>query len=219
MFETLCTRVYVDCGSFPNFSTKLLRVLLGAVGAVILIFIISSLLETFLRSELGGRAMKKKIQNLKNHYIICGYGSLGKAVAQTLEENAEPYVVIDLDKNVTDALREGDVPAVTGNALSEEKLKEAGLDRARVLISALGSDADNVFLTLTVKELNSEVVVGTRAYEEGAVGKLHSAGAEFIVMPEIVGGLELARELLEIDGETKERLVSRREGHAKKKAK
>jgi len=213
VFETLCTSVYVDCGNFPNVTTRLLRVLLGAFGAVVLIFIVSTLLETFLRTELGGRAMKKKIKNLKNHYIICGYGSLGKAVAQVLEENGEPYVVIELDKGVVDELRENDVLAVHGNALSAEKLKEAGLDHAKVVVSALGSDADNVFLTLTLKELNPRVLVGTRAFSEGTIGKLHSAGAEFIVMPEMIGGLELAKELLHIRDERGKKLVSRKENH------
>ncbi len=162
--------------------------------------------------------MKKKIGEMKDHIIVCGYGALGKTVAEALENESADYVVVDQDQRILNRLKEMDIPTVEGNALETKVLKEAGADKARLIVSALGTDADNVFLTLTAKEINPEITVATRAYTESAVAKLHRAGADIIVMPEIIGGLELAKEALNLEESHIQKLVSRRLGtfHSKK---
>ncbi|MFQ5405715.1 MAG: potassium channel family protein [Candidatus Micrarchaeia archaeon] len=215
-FETVCTSVYVECGSFSHISTKVLRVLLGMVGAVFLIFLISTLLQSFLKTEFGGMKMKKKISKMKDHYIICGYGELGRTLTNVLAENKKQFVVIDNDINIVNKLKEDGFSTLLGDALESDTLSDAGIDKAKFVIAALRSDADNVFLTLTATENNPKIKVATRAYNEASIGKLHSAGAEFIVMPDIIGGYELASKILNIKDSKKTDIISRRKNNQTK---
>ncbi len=126
-----------------------------------------------------------------------------------MDANAD-FVVVDKDPKAIAYLKAEDIPAIEGDALDAKTLKMAGLQRAKTIISALGSDADNVFLTLTAKEISPTITVATRATTEQSVGKLHRAGAEVIVMPEIIGGLELAKEVLNLSPGEPSKYVSRK---------
>ncbi len=209
-FETLCTSVYVDCGDYPNISTRILRVLLGAVGAVVLIFLVSTMLEGFLKSELGWKGMLKKVDKMKEHYVVAGYGAFGKTVADALVEHGQSVVIIEKDKDVAERLKENGFPCVLGSALDPQTLEAAGIRRAKTVIAGLSSDADNVFLALSCRELNPQVQVAARAFSEGAINKLHASGAEVIVMPDIIGGLEIAKEVLNLDETHVHKLVSKK---------
>ncbi len=209
-FETLCTSVYVDCGEFPNVSTRILRVLLGAVGAVVLIFLVSTMLEGFLKSELGWKGMLKKVDKMREHYVIAGYGAFGKTVADALVEHGQSVVIVEKDKDVAERLKENGFPCVLGSALDPQTLEAAGIRHAKTVIAGLSTDADNVFLALTARELNPAIKLAARAFSEGAISKLHSSGAEVIVMPDIIGGLEIAKEVLNLDESHLHKLVSRK---------
>ena len=209
-FETLCTSVYVDCGSYASVSTRVLRVLLGAVGAVVLIFLVSTLLENFLKSELGWKGMLKRVEKMKGHYVVAGYGAFGKTVADSLAEHGESVVVIERDKDIAERMKEEGVPCVLGSALETKTLELAGITRAKAVIAGLPTDADNVFLALSARELSPGIKVAARAFSESAINKLHASGAEVIVMPDIIGGLEIAKEVLNLDESHLSRLVSRK---------
>ncbi|MFA6049209.1 MAG: NAD(P)-binding protein [Candidatus Micrarchaeia archaeon] len=209
-FETLCTSVYVDCGEFPNVSTRILRVLLGAVGAVVLIFLVSTLLENFLKSELGWKGMLKRVGKMREHYIVAGYGAFGKTVADSLAEHGESVVVIEKDKDLAERIKEEGTPCVLGSGLDSKTLELAGIRHAKAVIAALPTDADNVFLALSAREMSPGIKVASRAFSESAISKLHSAGAEVIVMPDIIGGLEIAKEILNLDESHLHKLVSRK---------
>lgn len=207
--ETFCTLLYTDCGGTGNLSTKIMHVFLGLTTMVVLVLLISEGVDYAMKLDLKGRKLEGKISRFEGHTIICGYGALGKTVCEMFERHGENYVVVDLDPKVVAKLKESNIPAVEGDALDAKVLEKAGIKRAKQIISALGTDSSNVFLTLTLKELNPLATVATRAYTEEAIKKLHRAGAEVIVVPEIVGGKELARELLELETSHGRELISR----------
>ncbi len=207
LFESMCTALYVDCAS-GALVTKVVHVLLGLTTMAVLAVVITEGVDYLIKNTLEGRGMKKQINAMRNHIIVCGYGELGKTVCQTLANEKEDFVVIDIDAKTAKKVADAGFPVVEGDALEAKTLQKAGIARARRVVSALNSDSSNVFLTLTVKELNPRAAVATRAYSEDAVGKLHRAGADVIVMPEIIGGLELAKEILDLEDSYASKLVS-----------
>ena len=218
LYAVLCSISWAHCD--PNYAwpARIISLVLALCTWTALAVLMEAGVESFMKMEFGGKRMKKKIGEMKDHIIVCGYGALGKTVAEALENEGADYVIIDMDPRILSKLKEMDIPAVEGNALETKVLKEAGADRARLIVTALGTDADNVFLTLTAKEINPDATIATRAFTENAVAKLHRAGADIIVMPEIIGGLELAKEALNLEESHLQKLVSRRLGtfHSKK---
>lgn len=143
---------------------------------------------------LGRRKLEKKIQNLKGHYIICGYGRMGRIIAREFQANKVQYVVIEKE------LPEEGAPAgllvVQGDATKDEVLKEAGIERAAGLVSVLPTDAENLYVVLTAKGLNPALTVVARAGEEGSEQKLLRAGADRVISPYHIGGLRIAHTIL-----------------------
>lgn len=209
LVETFCTMLYTDCSQTENLSTKLSHVFLGLTTMAVLVLLVSEGVDYAMKLDFKGRRIEKKIENFDSHMIICGFGALGKTVCESLDKHGQNYVVVDMDSKVVAKLKDQGTPVVEGDALDSKVLEKAGIKRAKRLVSALPTDSSNVFLTLTVKELNPFVTVATRAYSEEAIKKLHRAGADVIVMPEIVGGKELAREILDLDGSHGKELISR----------
>ena len=169
--------------------------------------------------EGGKRKMESDIMKMKDHYIIAGYGALGKTVAEVFQNQSLDYVVIDLNAKVVEKLNMQGVKAIEGDALEPDILKKAGVAKAKGLIASLGTDSNNVFMTLTAKELNPNIIISTRAFTEGAINKLHRAGAELIVVPEIIGGLELARTLLNLEESHIQNLISKSKIYDRKQVK
>ncbi|PIT85623.1 hypothetical protein COU36_02185 [Candidatus Micrarchaeota archaeon CG10_big_fil_rev_8_21_14_0_10_59_7] len=206
--ETACTSLYVDCSGSATMSTKIIHVLLGLTTMAVLVFLVSEGVEYFVKLEFGGGRMARKIASMKNHMIICGYGTLGRTIGNVLEDKKVPYVVIDVDKRVCDSLTEQGVPCIEGDALDVSILHKAGVRNAKRIVAALNSDSANVFLTLTVRDLAPSAEIATRAYTEDAVSKLHRAGADVIVMPDVIGGMEMAREILNLKESFVQKLLS-----------
>jgi len=127
--------------------------------------------------------MKRDISKLNNHVLICGYGRLGVSLASDLAEENHPFVVIEVDAaSGQQAIDEG-YHVVIGDATEEEVLREAGLQSAKSVVTALPSDAANVFITLTARNLNQSVQIIARAEQPSTKRKLEQAGANKIVMP------------------------------------
>jgi voltage-gated potassium channel len=217
IFDVACSAVYVQCGANTTIVGKIANILVGLATIGIVVFFVTVGVEGFVKTEFGGRKMEKRMDRMKNHFIVCGYGALGKTVCEALEKAGAEYVVVDWEPNIVQKLREQDIPAIQGDALDVKTLEKAGVKRAKTIVSALGSDSSNVFLSLTAKELNPAVEVATRAYSEEAIGKLHGAGADIIVLPEIIGGFELAKEALGLERSYLEKLVSRKNAVIKRK--
>jgi len=153
------------------------------------------LLEGELREILGRKRLSKKIENLKNHYIICGYGRMGSIICREMAHNRAPFVVIEGATDVVAGM-DRDILALQGDATQDSVLKQAGIDRARGLISVLSSDADNLYVVLSARGLNPKLRIVARASDEGAEKKLLRAGADNVVSPYFIGGLRIAHTLL-----------------------
>ena len=158
--------------------------------------VVSFISEGKVREVLGGMKMKKKIDGMREHCILCGYGRVGSEIARNLHASKREMVVLEKDARMAkDALAKGYL-VMEGDVLSEDMLKSAGVERARTLIAAMGSDADNVFLTLTAKELNPQIRVVARAERMESVKKLKQAGAAEVIMPSAIGGKAMADAIL-----------------------
>ncbi len=131
------------------------------------------ILEGEIRDILGRRKLTKKIEKLKNHYIICGYGRMGKIICRELKQDKAPFIVVEGESEVL-AEMDKEILSLQGDATQDSVLKDAGIERALGLISVLSSDADNLYVVLSARGLNSDLKIVARASEEGADKKLMS---------------------------------------------
>jgi voltage-gated potassium channel len=147
-------------------------------------------------SSVRKQRMREKISRLSGHYIVCGYGRLGRRIVQDLLARGEQFVVVDWGADSESRLQEDQVPYVHGDATHDDTLFKAGVKRARGLVSALDSDANNVLTVLTARGLQPKLLIVARANTEASESKLHRAGADRVVTPESIGGHRLALALL-----------------------
>ncbi len=145
---------------------------------------------------LRKRRMSKRVEKLKDHFIVCGFGRMGKQVCEELLEARAPFVVIDKDPDRIEEATELGYTFVAGDATQDEILERAGVHRARGLVATLSSEAENVFTTLSARELNPDIFIVARAVEEGTEAKLYRAGANRVVKPYEIGGARIAQVLL-----------------------
>ena len=142
--------------------------------------------------EFKKRKMQQKINQFNNHVIVCGYGRNGKQAAARLMSFNKDFVIIEQNKSIIEELNDENLPFIEGNATDDETLLKAGVKNAGFLISSLPSDADNVFITLTAKQLNPKIQIFSRASEDTSVKKLKIAGAQHVIMPDKIGGDHMA---------------------------
>ena len=165
-------------------------VLLG-VGAALYAF--STLLETLVEGRLtqtvGRRRMQHRIRDSSDHVIICGWGRVGKAVAEFLVGNGRTVVVVDHDPDRIDTL---DLLHVVGDATDDDVLRAAGIERAKSLVAALTTDAENLFVTLSARSLRPDLFIVARARSVDTQMKLTQAGADRVVNPQFIGGARMA---------------------------
>ncbi|MGD1840869.1 MAG: potassium channel family protein [Thermonemataceae bacterium] len=135
----------------------------------------------------------KEVQKLKDHIIVCGYGRNGKKVCDELLEENKAFVLIENDPDNINHNIPNVIQTVLGDATQDEVLKKAGIERAEAIITTLPKDTDNVFISLTARELNPYVYIIARASEEQSEKKLKRAGADKVVMPDAIGGLHMAQ--------------------------
>ncbi len=165
--------------------------MLFAVGAMT-----QTIIELELQDRFGKRRRKRAIMHMKDHYIVCGFGRVGRNAAFELQRAGAPFLVIDRsDQRVARAAQAG-MLALQADATRDESLREAGVERARGFIAALATDADNVFVILSAKSLNPRLTVVTRASEEDAEEKLRRAGADTVFSPYSIAGHRLAQALV-----------------------
>ena len=137
--------------------------------------------------------VNKEIQKLQNHVIVCGYGRNGKQACDQLRSQNEPFVAIEMPhENIAQIREEGSVLFVEGDATNDEVLIEAGIEKAKALITALPNDASNVFVVLTARGINPNMKIISRASDESSEMKLKRAGADNVIMPDKIGGTHMA---------------------------
>ena len=136
--------------------------------------------------------MKAKIKKLQNHFILCGYGRVGEAIASALKQHKAKFIVIEITQKNADKAREAGFLTIQDDATKDEVLRRAGVDKAVALITALGDDADNTYTTLATRQLNPSLPIIARANNIEAQKKLQLAGAHRVVAPETSGGERMA---------------------------
>ncbi|MBW1980881.1 MAG: NAD-binding protein [Deltaproteobacteria bacterium] len=167
------------------------------VGAYLLGTVSQMIIEGRLLYVLGRKKLERKILSLKNHYIICGYGRVGRIVCEEIKKSRPvPLVVIEKDNTMTPKIQEDGHLYILGDATDEESLVRAGIMQAKALVTALDSEADNVYITLTAKGLKPDLFVLARAGRIGSEKKLLRAGANKVVSPHHIGGSRMAQALL-----------------------
>jgi len=160
----------------------------------------SIVVEGRLRQFLGGRMMRKELDKLSGHYIVCGYGRMGRIVCEELQSEGTPHVVVTNDEDDAEDLRHEGRLVVFGDATEDEVLEEAGIKRARGLVASVSSDVANLYVTLSARELtvldNPALFILARADDDKAIRKLKHAGANRVVSPYQIGGSHMALALL-----------------------
>ncbi|WP_296314302.1 potassium channel family protein [Winogradskyella sp. UBA3174] len=176
--------------------SKIFTIFLILASVVIVGYAITIITEHILSKnnfeDIKQRKMQKKIDAMSNHIIICGYGRNGKQAAKKLLAYNKPFVIVDRNKELIDKFQEDNFPYVLGNANEDETLFEAGIERASTLICALPSDADNLFVVLSARQINSGMCIISRASQETSYEKLKLAGANNVILPDRIGGDHMA---------------------------
>lgn len=140
------------------------------------------------------RRLMKDIQHLKDHVILCGYGRNGHQAARTLKAHGVPFVVIEKDEHLMQKTEtEGEkFLHLEGDSTEDDLLRQAGIERAKALITTLPADAQNVFIVLSARSMNPGIHIISRASEASSVAKLKKAGADNVIMPDYIGGTHMA---------------------------
>tara|TARA_R110000868_G_scaffold101343_4_gene278977 strand:- start:1096 stop:2115 length:1020 start_codon:yes stop_codon:yes gene_type:complete len=197
-YMTVITMTTVGFGEVSPLDdqSKIFTIFLILASVVIVGYALSIITEYILSKndveELKHKKMQKKIESFKNHIVICGYGRNGKQAARKLMAYKKKFVVIEKNKEMEARMQLDEVPYVIGNANEDETLITAGVERASCFISALPNDADNLFVVLSARQLNSKINIISRASKESSYDKLKFAGANNVILPDKIGGDHMA---------------------------
>src|SRR3954464_5784700 len=169
-------------------------------GVTTIFIAIGAMTQTIIELEfgdaIGKRRNKRMIEKLKDHFIICGFGRVGRGAADELKHAGVPFVVVDINPERVERAMLAGLLAVVADSTRDEALRQVGITRARGLVAALATDADNLFVLLSARGLNPNIYVATRAAEEGAEEKMRRAGADAVFAPYTMTGHRLAQSLL-----------------------
>jgi voltage-gated potassium channel len=179
---------------------RIYNMVLILTGMGVMLYIVGSLarvvIEGELQAVLGRRKLIKHIKRLKNHYILCGYGRIGEIIARHLKDRGLSLVVVEHKQAMAPRLEELGYYFIVGDATREEILLEAGIERAKGLISVVSTDADNVYVVLTARSLNPNLFIVARGEDIGSEKKLLRAGANKVESPYRMGGQKMAQTIM-----------------------
>lgn len=203
LYMTIITITTVGYGEVVALSKvgKIFTMVLIFTGVSFVLYVFGKMTEAVveggLRKAFGRINMDQKLSKLENHYIVCGYGRIGNVICQSLKDNKRDFVIIESDPAETKNIASKGFLFVEGEAADDEVLIKAGIKRAKGLIAVVSSDAENVYITLSAKELNSKVfVMGRTSGKKGAETKLLRAGADKVISPYYIGARQMANMLL-----------------------
>ena len=154
------------------------------------------LLEGELRAIFGRYRTEGKMKTVTNHYIVCGYGRMGKRICKELSAKPLPFIVIDKNPDVIAALQREGLMAVEGDATQDDVLIRAGIERAKGVVSVVNTDTENLYIVLTARGLNKDLYIVARAGDEGSEHKLMRAGANRVSSPYHIGGMQMAQAVI-----------------------
>ena len=193
--NTIYTAGLVDAPE--DTAAKVFTLALVVGGVAVFLYVFALLIELAVSGSLGSALVRqrtaRRVNKLENHYIICGYGRVGRRVAREFRESGLEYVVVDFSPEAVQAARElGDL-VIEGSGTDPRSLTEAGLSTARGLVASSDSDVDNLYVTLSARAARPDMLIVARAANEDAADKLRLAGADRVVQPYATAGLEMAK--------------------------
>ncbi len=199
MYLTVITVFTVGYGDIVPIhpSGRVFTVFLVISSVSFVMYTFSKITETMIEGELRGlykrRKMNKQISRLRDHYIVCGFGRIGKEICKILQEHHRPFLVIEKDEEESKSLDELQYMRLEGDAADDDVLQSAGIDRANGLVSVVASDADNLYITLTARGLNPNLYIMARSSGgPGVQTKLKRAGASKVISPYSIGARRMA---------------------------
>ena len=179
-------------------SGKIFTILLVISGVGTVFYTLGTGAQFVIEGELqrifGRKRLEKKLKELKGHYIICGYGRMGRIISNELKMRNLNFVVIEKNRGVLNGKE--DFFVIEGDSTKDDVLKRAGIERAKCLISVLPTDAENLYVVLSAREICPKLLIVARAGEEGSEHKLLRAGADKAVSPYYIGGIRIAQTVL-----------------------
>jgi len=202
LYMTIITLATVGYSEVHNLSHEgqIFTIFLIVFGVGTLAYTIGSMIQFMVEGQLqqilGRKKVKNKISRLEKHYIICGYGRIGRLISREFASKPVPFIIVENDPKRCQRLTEDGHLYIEGDATQDEILEQAGIHHAKGLITAVTSDAANVFIILTARGINPELFIMARASEEGAEVKLIRAGANKVVSPYTIGASRMAQAIL-----------------------
>ena len=214
-YRAVVTTSLAGLDSVPDNTTgQVLSVVLIFCGVTIFAFVGAAIVEAIARGVFSGaeRRRRKMIERLRGHTIICGYGRVGRRIADEFRLAGADFVIVDNDPEEVEAAREAGALALEGDAIEDEDLLAAGLDRAKALVAALDSDANNLYVTLSARNARPDLQIVARASDADGERKLRLAGADRVVLPYSTAGHVMANLVLKPHVASFLNVVSSREG-------
>jgi voltage-gated potassium channel len=202
LYMTVITIATVGYGEVHEISQsgRIFTVVLIFLGVGFFLYVIGNLaqflVEGRIRVILGRRKLDKKINQIRDHYVVCGYGRIGRVLSRFLVQRHKSVVVIEQDQNRISVMDEDGVLYVPGAATDEANLVKAGIERAKGLTTALGTDAENILVILTARQLNPNLFIVARASRDATEKTLYTAGANVVVSPYDIGARRMAQAIL-----------------------
>lgn len=203
VYMTIITLTTVGFGEVHSISKagRLYTILIIFLGGGFFIYVASAIVQFMIEGRigkiLGRRRLEKKISQLKNHYIICGYGRIGRVLYQKLKDHKSVKIaVVENDPELVSQMEDDNILYLSGDATNESVLLQAGIKTAKVLIAALATDTHNVFLVLTARQLNPDIFIFARTSHKDSESKLKAAGANVVESPYDIGAMSMAQRIL-----------------------
>ena len=197
LYRSVVTTSLTGLDSTPHGTPAVITtIVLVLAGVAIFGYVAASIVEVIARDVLSGvwaeRRRRRAIEALRDHFIICGYGRVGRRVAEEFRSSGIRYVVLDYSEEAIAAARETDELFIEGDGTEDDDLQRAGLAHARGLVAASNSDADNLYISLSARAARPDLLIVARASDEEAMKKQKLAGADRVVMPFAIAGRVMA---------------------------
>ena len=202
LYMTITTLTTVGYGEVHTLSTsgRVFNIFLLLGGVFTLFFVSGEILRMVVSGELqdymGERYMNRALAELHDHVIVCGYGRIGTIICEEFSKGGQPYVIIDQDRELLQTFEKPHGVLLVGDATLDDVLKKAGINRAKALITVLGTDSENLFITMSARLLNEKLFIVARAEVDLVEVKLRRAGANRVVSPHTIGGFRMAHAIL-----------------------
>ncbi|HWR72677.1 MAG TPA: potassium channel family protein, partial [Nitrospirota bacterium] len=183
---TISTVGYMEVHPLSD-AGRVFTILVVIIGVTVLFYTVGKIAQVMFEGQfqrfLGRMKVEKRIESMKDHYIICGHGRIGSLICREFAAKPIPFVVVESNPSIIEKLESEQYPFIRGNATEDETLLKAGIKRAKGLIAVVTSDTENVYITLTARGLNPDLYILARAGEDGSDIKLQRAGANKVISP------------------------------------